>query len=183
MSESKGPIMDWELFRLRLIEARTKSGLTQRGLGKAVLRTGVEISDLESPSGRRSPGVLELLRGICLETGTSADYLLGLSESSKANRPLIVRMKTEEANEIGRMVDGLDRDQREQALALISALCQLYDEGDAGDILVGKLFEFTISLIDGGSVANGDPAAGSFLFAAPRRFTLSGGECLAENLF
>lgn len=103
---------------LRLREYRKNAGMTMKRLGEMVGASEASISQYET--GRVEPDI-ELMSKIADVLGISVDNLIGRKEAAETDSP-----KTEEAKIIGRVIDKLSKDQREQALNVVRAMFTQY---------------------------------------------------------
>lgn len=105
---------DWTMFGTRLRSRREELGYTQSDIEENVGISRPYYANWEN--NRKTPGVLEQFRKICILFETDPRYFLGITDTPDPNQPGYINRKFQETTEIAKVVDSLPLDSREKLL-------------------------------------------------------------------
>lgn len=149
---------DWSIFGSRLKSRREELGYTQIDIEENVGISRPYYANWENA--RKTPGVIEQFRKICILFEADPRYFLGITDTPNANEPGYINRKYPETTEIIKVVDELPETSREKILSV--ARIQQQAATDINAMLAAKnekivsLLKRLIAEVGGGNALSGD---------------------------
>ena len=152
---------DWSIFGERLKSRREELGYTQLDIEVNVGISRPYYANWEN--NRKTPGVIEQFRKVCIFLETDPRYFMGITDTPDPNEPGYINRKYQETTEIVKIVDVLTLNSREKLLKIAQIQQQASEEWNA--TLAAKnekilnLLKRLISEVGGGAALDSDEFA------------------------